>query len=723
MPLNLRAQNKIRQFNTGVSYKLGDQSGKFLDARNVQTVQNRLDTRHGYSRYNSTVLPGKIRSLSYFEKSDGSRYIIALVNESLYAVNESGAATVIGAQMPENGVHRGITENDRHIIAVSSDAGYGLYSFNGSPAEFSVLGQAAPIITPTGVAGTGEYLAAADYKVACTFYVSSIGFESNAKESAAITVAANGKITISNIQPTATNNLIDKVYIYLKNVTANGNFLLAGEVDLGTTSYVITENTLSTIQPPTKNAPPIAGGGKYLANFGAKTVYAGNSTFPNDVFFSEDYLPDAYDNTGDQLVLSISGDGAITGLATGLFSDSHLSPYLIIFKKKSIHIYSDLLGDGAGNLVTINDKIGCVSQDTIIQKNGAVYFLSEEGWRAISGGRLVVGTGGEPVTLASGDIDDIFKSPGNVYEVNRSKVDESFSVYYPALDQYMTWVAEGVNTSFTKTYVYEFDTAGFKPWEFSIPVTCACLAKDSSGRDIVLMGTEAGYVLRHSMYEAKTDKSAANADVAIPAYGIFPYLPNDPDFDATYNFRELIVHSVNESTVNVKTFLNYTTAQVELGEIGFNAEDEGFILDQSLLDEGVFGDERSIKTGRFDINRVGISIAFGFYQEVVAGNMGLVSLQMDLSKNGNRNVATTDSTDDVFGDEAASLYQSVSSTALLDELNTAKARITLLEDMISTGVSGVDGSWRFRVVGGDLVVQVKESGSWVSRFTLNPTVG
>lgn len=715
MPLNLRAQSKVRSFNVGVSYRMGDQSGKMLDARNVNTIQNRLDTRFGSSRYNSTQLSGRIRSLSYFEKSNGSKYIIALVGTSLYAVAESGAHTEIAVQMPEGGKHRGITVNDRHIIAVHGDSGYGLYSFDGDAATFSVLGQAAPIITPTGVAGGGESLTAADYRVAVTFYASSIGFESNYTESASITVGANGKITVSDIQPVATNNFVNKVRIYLKNVTANGAYLYVTELDLGTTSYVITANPASSQTPPTKNAPPQSGGAKYLAQFGSKTVYAGRGAYLNEVYFSEDDLPDAYDNTGSQLVLVIPKDGGITGLATGLYSDSHLSPYLVIFKRKSTHIYSDLAGDG-GSLVCINDRIGCVSHDSIILRNGALYFLSEEGWRAISNGRFIVDGRGEPITLGNGDIDDIFKSPGFVYEVNRQQYDNTFSVYYPALDQYMTWVAEGANNAFTKTYAYEFDLAGFKPWEFPVAATCACVAKDYLGRDMVVMGSENGFIIKHSIYESKNDVDNDDNPVPIAAHAILPYLPSDPDFDATYNFRELIVHSILAGEVTVKTFLNYTAANVQDGLLEFTAEEEGFILDESLLDEGLFGDERGLKPARIDINRVGHSIAFGFYQNETDGNLGLVSLQLDLSKNGNRNVASEEVGDDVFGSEEESLYPENTPTALRDELEAAKARITALELEEDVSVLQFSNDSSFPAEGAERTLYIDQSTNTTWRW-------
>ncbi len=719
MPQNLRATNKVRKFNIGVSYRAGDNGGKLIDARNVCSVQDRLDTRFGTSRRNAVALPGPVQSLSTFVKTDGTVYELAKVGMELYLVAATGAHTLLKGQLNEEVKHRGITVNNRHIIAIGDDSGTGLYSFNGDIC--TVLGQPKPAAIPTGVASATGTLAAATYRVAYTFYASSIGFESNYIESADIVVGANEKITVANIQTSATNDLVDKVYVYLKNATANGAYLFVGELSLGTAGIVISGPSLSSQTPPTKNAPPLDGGGLYLTQFGNQTVYAGNDTYRNEVYFSEPDLPDAYDSTGDQLVLAIGEDGPITGIATGIFSDSHLSPYLVIFKRKSTHIYSDLSGDG-GSLVCINNKVGCVSHDTIVLKDGVIYFMSEEGWRAINNGRLVTNKNGEAITLGNGDIDDIFRSPGYVYEVNRAEVESAFSVYYPALGQYMTWVPEGSNDALSKTYVYEFDTGAFKPWEFAVPGTCACVSKDANGSDIVLIGTGNGYVLKHSIYEARTDVDLDNAPKAINAFAIFPWLPDDPDFDATYNYRELIVKSIVAGTLTLKTFLNYSLGNIETGDMEFPEPVGGVVFDESIFDEAIFGDGRETVTSRYDINRVGETIAFGFYQNSVGANMGLVSLQLDANKNGNRNIPSEEVADDIFGSEEESLYPSNSESQLRGDLEAAIARISLLEGMIDTG-DGSNDSWRFRVVDTELVMQVRLAGVWTNRWFLTPIPG
>src|SRR5690606_11398770 len=118
MPLNLRATNKFRNFNVPVSYRINDRSGKFIDARNVNSIQDRLDTRFGTSRFNVVPLSEPVQSISTFIKSDGTRNILAKVGYEFALVSESEASLAITGGMDPNGKHRAVTGNDRHIIAV-----------------------------------------------------------------------------------------------------------------------------------------------------------------------------------------------------------------------------------------------------------------------------------------------------------------------------------------------------------------------------------------------------------------------------------------------------------------------------------------------------------------------------------------------------------------------------------------------------------------------------
>lgn len=672
MPLNLRGTKKLNNFNVPVSYRIHDNSGKFIDARNVNSIQDRLDTRFGTSRFNAVSLGGKVQSLSSFVKSDGTQYTIAKVGTELISVSKTGAHTVIKSGLSASSVHRGVTGNNRHIIAIGND---GLFSWNGT--TFTQLGQAKPSSVTLGTSSGGSLVTANSYKVAISFYASSIGFETNVFESTPITTTTpNLQINVSAIPATAANALVDKVYIYLKNVTADSDYLYAGEVDLGTTTFLITEPPSSSQTIETTHDVPGANGGtggKYLTNFNSKLVYAGNSVFQNEVYFSEPNLPDAFNSLDTATVLPIPGQGPVTGLAVGLFGDSVLDPFLVIFKGKSTRVYSEI--GGQPKMVVLSEEIGCVSHETITVKNGVVYFLSEEGWRAIANGRLVTNQQGEAITLGNGDIDDIFQSSGYVYEVNRQGMAGAFSVYYPTLDQYITWVSEGTNNAYSKAYVYEFNLGGFKPYEFAENATCATLGESALGRDQVLIGTNNGFILKHSIMENRSDVDADNTEVAINAFAVLPWMPEDGDFDATYSFRELILRAVtSESPLTVKTYIDYNLSTVESGDYNFTDPNSGFILDVSELDVGVLNDGRSIVTARSDINRVGETIAIGFYQAEIGANIGLISMQIDSNKNGNRNtVNDQEGQDGGFDSETGTYFMSVSESAQAAAASAAAA--------------------------------------------------
>lgn len=634
MPLARHASKKLRSFDLPVSYRVNEGRDRLVDALNVYSNQGRLETRYGRSRYNSTTLGGSVLSLSFFKNAAGTKYKIAKVGTVLYAVASSGAHTVLKTGLTSTTKHRGITwargTSSRHIISIESD---GLFQFDGT--TFTQLGQAAP--SACTIATAAGSLTNGSYTVFLTYYSSSTGFESNASVSSnAVTTVAQG-LSITAIPSTAANATIDKVRIYLKLGSATAVY--AGEVNLGTTSSSISSNPTSTLTYPLTNAAPLSGGGKYFTEFNRKLVYSGNGTYKNDVYFSEEDMPGAFnDGTGDgRLVLYAPFDGEVTGLATGLYNNSVLAPFLVVFKKRSTHIYSEI--NGESNFVPISSEIGCVSHETIRVKNGSVYFLSDQGWRVIENGRIVTNKIGSPATLGDGDIDDIFRSPGYAYEVNRTRMDNAFSVYYSTLDQYMTWIAEGGSNDFSKTYVYEYRVGGFKPFQFYSASTCACTGEDNNGLEVVYMADADGFLYTYSNQEDRSDDDLTGAAQAIEAYALLPWMDGD-DMDASYNFREMFLRRVaGVGDLTVKAWVNYTIDNIDEYSIEFENPSNGFVLDVSELDTGMFGEsERAIITARADINRTGENLLIGFYQNEINKNIGLVSAQIDYQKNGNRNL-------------------------------------------------------------------------------------
>jgi len=624
MALKRRNLSVFNSLSMPISYKLLDKD-KLYDARNIFDNKKVTETRNGIKRYNSTTLGASVLSASYFKTSAGTRYKIVKIGTVLYSVAASGAHTSIKTGLGAATKHRGVTLGDRHIIAVE-DA---LYSFNGT--TFTQLGQAPPTTLTATIAAGGSLTTSSQYQAAITFYSSSIGYETNALSSSIVTAAgANLRVALTDIPATATNALIDKVRIYLKDVTANTAMLFIEEISLGTTSRNIDAESSSTSTPPLTHAAPISGGAKFLTLFGKCIAYTGNGTYKNDVMISEAYLPDAYDDTATAKTLEIPGQGEVTGIAAALYNESYLDPYLVIFKKTSTTIYSEL--NGVKVQTTIDEHIGCISHDTIKVRGGTVCFMSENGWYTVHNGKI------SKESLGNGDIDDIFSRDGWAYQLNVAQYSNFFSVYYSTLGHYMTFVAEGGNTSFYKAYNFEERINGFRAYEFKTPFTCACEGEDDLGNQCIFFGDTNGFLYTFSVKNELHDEDETGASETIPTFAYQPFLmPGDES--VSYNFRTLAVKAINSSNaITVKAFPAYSLFSSTTTDFDFSNSSTGFVLDVSQLDIDVLGDERVPVSYRADINRTGETMVIGFFQDILDANLGLISSQLSYNKNGNANI-------------------------------------------------------------------------------------
>ncbi len=632
MTVRKRALKTFRNLNLPVSYHILDEK-HLSDARNIFENKGVTDTRFGLARYNSISLGGPILSVSYFRKSDGTSYKLAKVGTNLYSVSSSGASTVIKSGLSASTKHKAVTLTDRHIVTIESD---GLFSFDGT--IFTQLGQ----LPPSGAsisegASGGSLVDGNSYNVGLTFSSSATGFETNIGLIGNKTIEAPAlQINVTSIPTIAANGTIDKVNIYLQNTTTGSAYRLVTQLDLGVTSYTITGPTLSTISPPIKNAPPISGGGTYIKLFGKRVVYSGNSTFKSDVFFSEEYLPDAFDsNLLTQTVLQTPGQGPVTGLGIGLYSDTHLDPFLLMFKKNSTHVYSEL--NNSPSQTTVDERIGCISGDTVRTRNGGVAFMSDNGWRYVVNGRIETDAQGTAITLGNGAIDSVFSRVGWQNELNLPQAASFFSTYYTIHDHYLTFICEGSSTSITKAYVYEEKIGGFRVFEFKYALVSGCEGEDDNSYQTIYLGDSTGTLFTYSYRNSKHDEDNAGNSLTIPAYALLPYVIPGED-SCTYNFRTLAVRAlVNSNPITIKTYPSFSTQIYNSFLYDFSNTTSGFTLDVSRLDVDSFGDEQLVVTAMADLNQAGETILIGFFQDVLDSSIGLLSAQLTSNKNSNRN--------------------------------------------------------------------------------------
>ncbi len=602
-----------------------------IDASNVVTIQDVLETRNGISRWNSTAFSSAPQSISFFTSNANENYIIIKDGENLYKANSSGAHTLLKAGLRPDAKHRGISLNNRHIISIEGD---GLFSYDGT--VFTQLGQDAPSIPSVAASGSGNTLTASDYKVAYSFYSSQTGFESNRSDgSATVTVSAAEQIDVSGMDATADNAYMDKIRVYIKDITSNSNWLFFSEIALSVTTETIDNDTASTQLAIETSAAPKAGGGKFLTAYGQTLAYAGSSSFPSDVFFSELFLPDGFDDTATSKTINIGGNGPITGIGVGYFSGDNQNPYLVAFKKNHIELFTE--AGGSPQQVVISTELGCISNDTIQLVDGNLFFMSTKGWHVIQDGRIVK-TKDAQDSIDNGDIEDIFKRTGQSYELNKTISSSFFSVYYPTLQQYMTFISEGNSLDIKKSYNYEFEIGGFRPYVFPVGITGACLGDNGLGEDIVFLCGEDGYIFTHSIKEAKGTDIDRNGDlIDIDAFAKLFWIGGD-DMDSSYNFGAFILRAITqENNVTVKYFLSYSEQGSTSQAFSFTDPDEGFILDVSLLDVGVLTDGRTIVRYNGEILKSGQSLLIGIYKSQQGESMGLLEGQLDVQKNGNPN--------------------------------------------------------------------------------------
>lgn len=640
-------------FDKGVSYKI-DNSDRFFDALNVFINGSRLETRRGFSKYNDFIVQSsdsqKITSLSFFKKNDGTRYLVAKVGSSLYSISKTtGSHTEIKSSLDADGKHRAVTMNDRHIICVDGESS--IYQWNGT--TFTNLGVTVPTAPTVAASGSGKTLTASDYQVALTFYSTTTGFESNmGAASSTVTVGSGQQINVSAIPTTDPGAFIDKKRVYFRDVTNDGDWLFWDEIALATTTETIDDDASSTQTPPTDKAKPI-GGAKYMTKFGRKLAYTGDSTYPSDVFVSGDDTPDGFDDTlrlGGVSRLNAPGDGPVTGIATGLYGNSVLDPFLVIFQKRSCHVFSNIGGNA--RFVTLSNEVGCVSHDTIKVVEGRVFFMSDRGWRVISDGSLL------KESLANGDVDDIFSVSGFTYGLNKTQYSNCFSVYYSELGQYMTWVFEGSQSSSLKTWVYDTENNIFTPYSFSFSANCACVGEDANGNEVIFFGDDRGFVYTHSIREDTIDLDDIDnvdgfeldvdqLDVdSLEDFGTSPVeafvilkWQGGSDWDASYNFRQFILETIAQTNViTLNTFLSFSrlTSYQYSYDVSGDAGDS-FTLDVSRLDEAPLGDTRQRVRATQDINRAGTSILLQIYQNTESANLNLIGAQLYITDNGNQN--------------------------------------------------------------------------------------
>ena len=281
---------------------------------------------------------------------------------------------------------------------------------------------------------------------------------------------------------------------------------------------------------PTDVSESSVSGAKFVTAFKDHMFYAGKSSTPQEVIFSQPFDEDAF--SGGSGAGSVKVDDTVTGLK--VFRDN-----LFIFCENRIfQMTGSSSSDFAVKPVTRN--IGCVNGQTIQEFAGDLIFLGPDGLRTIAG------------TARIGDVElgTISSNVQSIFDTNLSDAGSFTSIVIPEKTQYRIF--------FTKNGVAENATGGVicvlrgQQFEFAELKGIRPTATDtfvSSGNVIAIHGSGDGFVYRQ---ESGND---FDGTAILGRYRSPDLTMNDPGIRK--NMQRVIVNYAPESSIDADLFIRY----------------------------------------------------------------------------------------------------------------------------------------------------------------------
>ena len=271
-------------------------------------------------------------------------------------------------------------------------------------------------------------------------------------------------------------------------------------------------------------------GAKFVTAFKDHMFYAGKSSTPQEVIFSQPFDEDAFSSGSG--AGSVKVDDTVTGLK--VFRDN-----LFIFCENRIfQMTGSSSSDFAVKPVTRN--IGCVNGKTIQEFAGDLIFLGPDGLRTIAG------------TARIGDVElgTISSNVQSIFDTNLSDAGSFTSIVIPEKTQYRIF--------FTKSGVAENATGGIicvlrgQQFEFAELKGIRPTATDtfvSAGNVIAIHGSGDGFVYRQ---ESGND---FDGTAILGRYRSPDLTMNDPGIRK--NMQRVIVNYAPESSIDAALFIRY----------------------------------------------------------------------------------------------------------------------------------------------------------------------
>jgi len=271
-------------------------------------------------------------------------------------------------------------------------------------------------------------------------------------------------------------------------------------------------------------------GSKFVAAFKNHMFYAGKSTTPQEVVFSEPFDEDGF-NSG-QGAGSIKVDDTIVGLK--VFRDN-----LFIFCENRIF---KLGGSSSSDfaVVPVTRNIGCINGNTIQEFAGDLIFLGPDGLRTIAG------------TARIGDVElgTISANVQSLFDKNISSSSKFESIVIPDKTQYRIFFSKdsrGDNLTEGVICVMRGQTFEFSKMR-GIKPTCTDTFV-SSGDVIALHGSTSGYIQRQESGN-DFDGTIINGKYRSPDLTM-----NDPGIRK--HMQKVVVNYAPESSIDADLFVRY----------------------------------------------------------------------------------------------------------------------------------------------------------------------
>lgn len=281
------------------------------------------------------------------------------------------------------------------------------------------------------------------------------------------------------------NNLRIAIYRNENALSAPTVWYLVDEIPnnpfVSTVTYLDTKTDaqlgIEFVEPVTDRSPPEAY--KYLTVFQGLMFGAGTLSNKNQVSWSDienvEYWP--FPNN-QATVKGIDGD-RITAIATS-------NDILALFQSRAIYILSGDVVTGSFRIEQLTNDIGCIAHQSIRDIRGMLFFLSELGPRAMSGGQIPRALGAFGTNQLVSRLDPYFVQPHSTPEDETLQLSRSWAFHDRRGQKYWLFIpVESLIGSvrycndLSRVFVYDYSRDSWMTWtEMNTAVGVVSLDRD-----------------------------------------------------------------------------------------------------------------------------------------------------------------------------------------------------------------------------------------------------